>query len=166
MYNKKSKASAILSLITILLLVGLMIWLPFMQIKTEEGNELGAGLAAFVTILFGYPLIYIASCVFGIVALIFSILMLKQQARKKLIGYNVRMLITACILLPVLAIGLYIGCNIIFQTVTGVWPIIYTMLAVAAYLASLISYIVSIVALKKSPEEAPATEPKQDTPVA
>ncbi len=106
MYNKKSKTSAILAIITAVLLIGFMILLPFLRYNVEDGN----GLAAFFAVLFsvyGYPVIYASALSFVIVALIFGIKMLKQQSRNKLISFNTRMLIATCVLLPFLAVGLF-----------------------------------------------------------
>ena len=97
--------------------------------------------------------IYASAIPFAIVALIFGIIMLKQQSRKKLISYNVRLLIATCVLLPFIAIGLFIISEMLFNSTLGVFPIIYTILLALAYIASLVTQIVAIVLLKKSPEE-------------
>ena len=152
MYNRKSKTSAILAIITAVLLIGLMVLLPFLQYNVQEGN----GLAAFFIVLFsvfGYAIIYAGAISFVIVALIFGIKMLKQQSRKKLISFNVRMLVTTCVLLPFLAVGLIGSSGLIFQSTLKLFPTIYTIIVSLAYIACLITQIVTIVVLKKSPEE-------------
>ena len=152
MYNRKSKTSAILSIITAVLLIVLMVLLPFLQYNVDEGN----GLAAFFIVIFsifGYAIIYAGAIPFVIVALIFGIKMLKQQSREMLISFNVRMLITTCVLLPFLAVGLIGSSGLIFQSTFKLFPTIYTILVSLAYIACLITQIVTIVVLKKSPEE-------------
>ena len=153
MYNRKSKISAILAIITAVLLIGFMVMLPFLHYNIDEGN----GLAAFFIILFsifGYAIIYASAISFTIVALIFGIKMLKQQSRKKLISFNVRMLITTCVLLPFLAVGLIGSSGLIFQSTLRQFPTVYTIVLSVTYIADLITQIVTIVLLKKSPEES------------
>ena len=152
MYNRKSRVSAILGIITAVLLIGLMVLLPFLP------NNVGAenGFAVFFIILFslfGYAIIYASAIPFAIVALIFGIKMLKQEARKRLISFNVRMLIATCVLLPFLAVGVIGSVGSILESKIGLFPIIYTVIAAVAYIACLITQIVTIVVLKKSPEE-------------
>ena len=152
MYNKKSIASAILAIVTALLLIGLMILLPLLQYNSEEGN----GFAAFFIVLFslfGYMILYAGAIPFSIVALIFGIKMLRQQSRNRLISYNIRMLIATCILLPVLAVGVIGSSGMIFQTDSNLFPTIYTVVVSITYIACLIAQITTIVTLKKSPEE-------------
>lgn len=154
MYNKKSKISAILAIITAALLIGFMILLPFLQYKQGEGDNLGTAFALILIIIYGYPLLYVGTIPFSIVGLIFGIKMLKQQSRKKLISLNVRMLITTCVLLPVIAVGLMFTSSIIFHSTLGLFPSIYIVVASLAYVAGLVTQIVTIVLLKKSPEES------------
>ena len=150
MYNRKSKISAILAIITALLFIGFMILLPFLRYDMKDGN----GFAAFFIFLFsmyGYAIICAAAIPFVIVAFVFGIKMLKQQSRKRLISFNVRLLITTCVLLPVFAVGIF-GSGLIFQSTFGLFPIIYTIVISIAYVACLITQIITIVILKKSPE--------------
>ena len=160
MYNKKSKASAIIAIITAVLLVGFMILLPFLLYQQGEGDDLGNAIGAIVGLIYGYPLIYASAIPFAVVALVFGIKMLKRQERKKLIYYNVSMLITTCVLLPFLTVGLIIGSNLIFYSGLGMLPPICCAIVSLAYIAGLIIQIVTIVLLKKSPEEnvPPVTE--------
>ena len=156
MYNRKSKVSAIFALITAVLLIGFMILLPFLPHNLGEEN----GLAIFFIFLFsifGCAAIYASAIPFTIVALIFGIKMLKQQSRKKLISFNVRMLIATCVLLPFLAVGVIGSSGTIFQSKLGVFPMIYTIVVSVAYIACLIAQISTIIVLKKSPEESVST---------
>ena len=128
--------------------------LPFLQYKEIEGeNGLGIAIGLIFVVGIGYPIIYVSSVPFVIVAVVFAILILRQQSRKKLISYNVRLLIATCVLLPFIAIGLFIVSEMLFNSTLGVFPIIYTILLALAYIASLVTQIVAIVLLKKSPEE-------------
>lgn len=153
MYNKKSRTSAILVIITAVLLIGFMILLRFLQYKGDGANWQD-GFAVVFIVIFGYPLIYASSISFSIVAIVFGILMLKQRFRKKLISSNVRMLIATCVLLPFIAVGMYMASQMIFKSTLGVFPIIYAVTTWVAYIAGLIALIVTIVLLKKSPEES------------
>ena len=151
MYNRKSKVSAILAIITAALLIGFMILLLFLPNNIGEEN----GLAVFFIVLFsffGYAIIYASAIPFVTVALIFGIKMLKQQSRKRLISFNVRMLITTCVLLPFLAVGVVGSIGTILQSNLGLFPMIYTVVVSAFYIACLITQIATIVILKKSPE--------------
>lgn len=161
MYNKKSKASAILVIVTALLLVGFMVMLRFLQYDVAEDDGLGVGIAVIVIVIFGYPPLYVCSSIFAIVAVVFGIRMLKQQSRKKLISFNVRMLITTCVLLPLFAVALSITGAMIFQSTMGIWPIVYTIIAASTYIIGLITQIVTIILLKKSPEEGEPTTTEQ-----
>ena len=156
MYNRKSKTSAILAIITAVLLIGFMILLPFLKYNTEEGNALAAFFIVLFS-LFGYAVIYVSAIPFAIVALVFGIKMLKQQSRERLISFNVRTLITTCILLPFLAAGLILSSGSIFQSKFELFPIIYTIAVAVSYITCLISQIVTIVVLKKSPGESAST---------
>ena len=156
MYNKKSKASAILLIITAVLLVGLMILFPFLQPHIEDSSDASEGIGAAFGVLFFiigcFPL-YAGAVSFVIVASVFGIKMLKQQLRSKLISYNVRQLIATCVLLPFIAVGLII-CSALFANSTlGIFPIIYVIIVALAYVASLITQIVTIPLLKKMPEQ-------------
>ena len=152
MYNRKSKTSAILAIITAILLIGFMVLLPFLRYNAEENNALAAFFIIFFSI-FGYAIFYAGAISFTIVAFVFGVKMLKQQSRKKLISFNVRMLITTCVLLPFLAVGLIGSSGLIFQSTLKLFPTIYTIVVSLAYIAVLITQIVTIVVLKKSPEE-------------
>ena len=158
MYNRKSKTSGILAIVTAVLLIGFMVLLPFLLYNTQlEGLE---ALLIIFTFIFGFLPLYASAVPFVIVALIFGIKMLKQQARKKLISYNVRMLITTCVLLPLLAWGMISSIEVITKSALGLFPVIYTIVTALAFIAGLITQIVTIVVLKKSPEEnvSPITE--------
>lgn len=158
MYNRKSRISAILIIVTAVLLIGLMVMMPFLQYKQIEGdNGLGIAIGLIFIVGIGYPVIYVSSIPFVIVAIIFGIMMFKQKSRKKLIAYNVRMLITTCVLLPFIAGGLLIGSEMIINSTLGAFPIIYLVVVALAYVASLVMQIVAIVQLKKSPEEEAPT---------
>ena len=152
MYNKKSKVSAILAVITAVLLIGFMILLPFLRYDVENGNGFAA-FFIFIFSFFSYAIIYASAIPFVIVALVFGIKMLKQQSRKMLISLNVRLLITTCVLLPFLAAGIIGGSGSIFQSKFEQFPMIYTIVMAVFYVSCLIAQIVTIVVLKKSPEE-------------
>ena len=163
MFNKKSKASAILLIVTAVLLVGLMILFLFLRPQVEDEGDLGEGLGAVFSMLFfilGCIPLYAGAVLFVIVALVFGCKMLKQQSGKTLISYNTRQLIATCVLLPFIVAGLII-CSPLFTTSTlGLTPVIYTVVTMLAYAASLITQIATIVVLKKTPEETalPMTE--------
>ena len=151
MYNKKSKASAILAVITAVMLVGFMVLLPFLLYNTEIK---GAGVLIIIfTLILGYLPLYASAIPYVIVASIFGGKMLKEQSRHKLISFNTRMLITACVLLPFLAWGLVSSSEVISQSSLGIFPIVYTVVMALAYVAALIAQIVTIVVLKKLPDE-------------
>ena len=159
LYYKKSRASAILIIITAALLIGFMILLRFLQFNADDASW-QEGFAVIFTVIFGYPLLYASSVAFSIVAIIFGILMLRQQSRKKLISLNKRMLIATCVLLPFIALAMYMINKMIFKSTLGAFPIVYAVTTWVAYIAGLIAQIVTIILLKKSPEESvsPATE--------
>ena len=162
MYNKKSKASAILTIIAAVLVLGIMILLPFLRPTIESDDDLGAGIGAVFALLFfilGCLPIYLSSLPFAIVGLVFGSKMNKAQDRQKLISLNKRMLITSCVLLPVLIIGLILSSALIFNSSLGILPIIYTVVTMLVYIAALIAQIVALTTLKKMPiEVAPNTE--------
>ena len=152
MYNKKSKAPAILTIITAILLIGYIVMLPILLNSTEM--EFGEVIAIiFVGLIVGFLPLYASAIPFFIVALVFGVKMLKQQERKKLISLNVRMLITTCVLLPFLALGLTTTVGMVPQS-WGVFPVIYGIATALFYVASLIVQIVTIVKLKKMPDES------------
>ena len=161
MYNRKSKASAILAIVTAVLFVGFMVLLPFLM--TGAGDNYG--FAAIFVVMFGilgYIPIYLSAVAFVIVALIFGIKMLKQQSREKLISYNVRMLITTCVLLPFLIIGVVVSAALIFAPGIGLVSTIYFAVLALAYIGGLAAQIVAIVLLKKSPEKEVAADTEED----
>lgn len=163
MYNKKSRISAILLIVTVALFIGLMVMLPFLQYQQAEGDgdlgtAIGAAVEVMISIIFGYSVIYVSSAAFTIVALVFSIKMLKQQSRKKLIKYNKSMLIATCVILPFFIFGFAFGSGMLFHSTLGAFPIVYVVLIALAYLACLVMQIVTMVLLKKMPEEEPADE--------
>ena len=126
----------------------------FLQYETDEGDGIATGFAIFIMIIYGYPLILASSIPFAIVALIFGIKMLIQQSRKKLISYNVGMLITSCVLLPFMVVGFMIGSGIIFKSTLKLLLIILIVVIAIAYVVGIIAQIATIVVLKKSPEES------------
>lgn len=158
MYNKKSKISAILVLVTAALLIGFMILLPNLQYKQTDDDNIGTAFGLIFLIVYGYPVVYAGSIPFAIVALVFGIKMLIQKDRKKLISYNVRMLITSIILLPFIAVGMYMASTMVFNSTLGALPIVYVIVMALSYVAGLVMQIVSIVLLKKAPVEEPAAQ--------
>ncbi|MCH5351224.1 MAG: hypothetical protein J1F39_04585 [Clostridiales bacterium] len=159
MYNSKAKISAITILVTVGLVVGLMIMFPFMMTNLD-GDASGLGLV-FVLMLFGpwgTGILYLSTLPFVIVGLIFGIKMLRGTSRKKLISYNVRMLIATCVLAPFVGLGVtYIG-MLFSMSAINLFFGLYGFLVAAAYVICLIMQIVAIVLLKKTPEE-PAAAP-------
>ena len=157
MYNKKSKVSAVFAIIAALLLVGIMILFPFLMSNTElEGAEVLVIIFAFIL---GFIPLYASAAPFVLVALIFGIKMLKEQSRKKLISFNVRMLITSLVLLPILTWSLITSSGLIAESSFGLFPVIYTIATALAYVGGIVAQIVTIAILRKSPEEVPtATE--------
>lgn len=156
MYNKKSRISAILAIVTALLLIGFMVMFWFMDYQTE-GNDAGTNLGiAFLIILFmgyGMIIVYAGSIPAAIVSLIFGIMMLKQQDRDKLISYNKRLLIAMCILAPFVALGIYYVCDLFFMSAIGKFEGIYSFVTAGVYLACIVMQIVTMIILKNSPEK-------------
>ena len=156
MYNKISKVSAILTIVSAVFVIGIMVLLPLLLFNTElEG--LAAPFVLIFSLIFGYLPLYAGAVPFVIVGLIYGSKMLKQQSRQKLISFNVRMLITTCVLLPFIAFGLTSSRELFFQSTFGLFPLIYTVVTALAYVAGLITQIVIIVVLKKSHEESEPT---------
>ncbi|MCH5151588.1 MAG: hypothetical protein J1F65_02895 [Clostridiales bacterium] len=152
MYNKKSKASAILAIITAVLIVGFLILLPVLLLNTQL--EFGEVIALIIAgLIFGFLPLYASSVPFFIVALVFGIRMLKQQSRNKLISFNKSLLIATCVLLPFIMLGIGMCSSIVRSSATGIIIVIYAIVTALAYLASLITQIVASVQLKKMPEE-------------
>ena len=149
MYNAKSRMSAILTIVTAVLLIVLMSLIPFMQYVAEEEEGIAAIFIVLISFL-GYPFIYASAVPFVVVALVFGILMLVQQSPEKLISYNVRMLITTCVLAPFLGVVLLVGSSLIFPSSLGVVPIILTIAVIVTYIASFVTQIVTISLLKNS----------------
>ena len=163
MYNRLSRASAISAVVAAVLMFGFLIMLPILGV---DWQEFGIGIIfvmAFVII--AYILIYLSALPFAIVALVFGIKMLKQQSRKKLIAHNKSVLIATCVLLPFLAFSIIYGINFTFAARVNLTALLYTVLLGCAYLASLITSIVSLVLLKKAPEQtSPQEEQTQQEP--
>ena len=156
MYNKKSKLSAILTIVSAFLVVGFMALIPILL----QNSNLD-GLAIAIMIIFGivtYLPMYAGSLAYVIVALIFGGKMLKEQSRKKLISLNTRMLITTCVLLPVMVWGVFSNIDLVSQSKMGVFPVIYVVVMALGYIAALVAQIVALVLLKKSPEESEKVE--------
>lgn len=152
MYNVKSRTSAILTIVTAVLLIGFMVLIPFLRYKVENNDGQEALTALFVTIIsfIGCSSIYLSAISFAVVGLIFGIKMLKQQSKEMLIFYNVRMLITTCVLLLSLAWGFILSYALIFNSTLELLPVIYTIAIALAYIATLVTQIVTINALKHS----------------
>lgn len=156
MYRKKSIFSAVVAIVTIVMLVGLMVLIPNCKVQETEGNNalgIAIGLAIFV-VPFGYPATYITSVVFCIVALVFSIKMLKSDEQDKLIHYNVSMLITSLVLSPLFLLEMLLMSMILFNSQLGVFPKLYVFALGIVYLTGIIAQIISIVILKKAPSES------------
>ena len=156
MYNRLSRASGITAIIAAALMFGFLLMLPILGVDWD-----GLGLAAVFLIIFviiAYILIYICAIPYFIVALVYGIRILKQQDRKKLIAFNKSLLIATCVLLPFLAFSIIFGINFTFAARLNLTALLYTVLLGCAYLASLITSIVSLVLLKKAPEQTPPQE--------
>ena len=158
MYNKKSRTSAILMLITAALLIGFLVMLPNLEYQADEDEGIGAGILVMAIVIFGYPITYASSISFAIVALVFGIRMLAQKTRDKLIKFNRRALIATCVLLPFFALSLSFVSAMISKSQLGLFPTIYTVIVAVVYVAALITQIVTIVILKKTPEEVAPSE--------
>ena len=151
MYNKKSKVSAILTIVTALLLVGLMILLPILLNHSElEGWEV---LALIFGLIYGFLPLYVGSFIYVIVAFILGGKMRKEQDRDKLISFNKRMLIAGLVLLPFIALGTYLCSAVIAASALGVIPVIYVVITAIAYVATIVANIVAMSALKKMADE-------------
>ena len=151
MYNRKSKVSAITAIVASALMFGFMILLVTMPINLEK---FGWGAIFVLLVVIGaYAIIFVSALPFAIVSLVFGIRMLKQQSRQKLISHNISVLITSCVLLPFLAIGVYVGVGVILGATLELIPLIYTIVLGCAYVTNLISSIVCLILLKRSPEE-------------
>lgn len=155
MYNKTSRVSAILLLVSVVLLVGFLAMLPNLQYQTEQGGAeaIGAAFLVLISVVLGYLPTYIISIIYAIVALVFGIRMLVEKTRDKLIKFNRRILIASCVLLPFFVFGLVMSGGMIAGSQLGVFPTIYTILVAIAYVANIVTQIVTLVKLKKSPEE-------------
>ena len=151
MYNRKSMASAISAIIASALMFGLMIMLPILGVDWQKFGL--AAILVIIAVISAYVLIYLSALPFAILALVYGIRMLKEQSRQKLIAYNKSVLIATCVLLPFLALSVGYGLAITFAAKLDVIALSYTVLTACAYLACLVSSIVSLVLLKKSPEE-------------
>ena len=157
MYNKKSKASALLTIITAILIIGYMVMLPILLSSSEM--EFGEVIAILlIGMVVGLLPLYASAIPFAIVGLIFGPKMLKQQSRQKLISLNTRMLITTCVLLPVMVWGVFSNIDLVSQSKMGVFPVIYVVVMALGYVAALVAQIVALVLLKKSPEESEKVE--------
>lgn len=156
MYNKKSKATAALAIVTALLLVGMMVLMPFLLQNTElEGGDLFGNILGFI--LFGFIPLYAGAAPFALVALIFGIVILKTKSRKSLIYSNVKLLVASLVLAPPLTLGLIVGRGFISTSAFGAFPVVYVVATALSYLAGIVTQIVTIVILKKSPEEPSPT---------
>ena len=164
MYRKKSIFSAIVAIVTILMLIGLMVLIPNCQVQETEGNEaLGIALGLmFLVVPFGYPSTYLTSFVFCIVALIYSIKMLKSDEQDKLIRYNVSMLITSLVLAPIFLLAMFLMSMILFNSQLGVFPKLYVFALGIVYLTGIIAQIVSIAILKKAPSKSEIVHENHD----
>lgn len=163
MYNKKSRATAALAIISALLLIGMMVLMPFLLQNTElEGGDLFGSVIGFI--LFGFVPLYVGAIPFSLVALIFGVVMLKTKSRKKLISSNVKMLVTSLVLAAPIAVGLSVGRGFIAVSSFGVFPVILAVAAALAYVAGIVAQIVTIVVLKKSPEEVPNPTAEESAP--
>ena len=151
MYNKKSRISAILALANAALFIGFMIIFSTLKYSAEGG--LSAAFFIFLFGAYGSVLVYVSSIPFVLVSLIFGVKMLLQKSREKLISFNKRLLIATCVLLPFIALGLIYVADLFLMSAIGQFPGIYTFFIGALYVVGLITQIVTIVVLKKSPEE-------------
>ena len=157
MLNKKSKASAILVLVSALLFVVFLTLLPFLQYEPEEGDNTAVIKVPFIIVL-GYPLLYAAGVPYVIVALIFGLKMLKTEDKQKLISSNKSMFIASCVLLILFAMGMSIAKDLIFHTTLGLFPIIFTAVLAAVCVAAMVVQIVTISKLKKQPDQPEPTD--------
>ena len=152
MFIKISRMSAILLLISAVLLVGFLVMLPNLQFQDSEKEDM-LGFAIAMVIL-GLPLTYGASVIFTIIALILGILLLTKKTRKKLVGLNIGALVVSLVLLPAFAFALYIVGQLLVNSQLGAFPILYTILVALVYLMGIVTQIVTIARLKKAPEES------------
>ena len=159
MYSKISRMSAILLLIIAVLLVGFLILLPNLQYQAEEDEGIGAGFLVMAIVIFGYPTTYAVSIVYTIVALVYGIRMLVKKTRDKLIKFNRSALIASFVLLPIFVLALTFTRDMIVKSQLGIFPTIYTIFVAVAYVAGIITQIVTLARLKKTPDaEQPVTE--------
>ena len=159
MYHRISMVSAITAIVASALMFGFMIMLVLMPIHLEEFG-LGA-IVVLLVVIGAYALIFISALPFAIVSLVFGVRMLKQQSRQKLISHNISVLVTSCVLLPFLAIGVYVGVGVILGATLELIPLIYTIVLGCAYVTNLIASIVCLIFLKRSPEETPPPAQEQ-----
>ena len=155
-YNKKSRASAVLSIVTAVALFVQMILMAYL-FANMDGEDMGLAIIAVALLaVVGLVVFYAASIPFAIVAMILGILMRVEKSRKKLLRHNVTMLVITCLLMPFIATGMLWSAIVISASAEPLFPTVYTLAVAGLYVACFVVQIVTIVALKKSPpEDAP-----------
>lgn len=162
MYNKKSRISAILSLVTAALFVGLLLVFAFSGMNLE-GN-IGAALLIFILGGYGLALFYAGSILAAVITFFCGLAMLLGKTQRRLISANKSLMILCIILLPFVALGmLYVG-YLYYMVVDGLPRFIFTVVTGIAYFGCIVVSIVTLISLKRMPEyPAPADEAKGET---
>lgn len=172
MYNKISRASGIILVVVAALFIGMLIKIPFIQYNSTEDNGLGLVFIVALFGMYGNIIVYASTVPFIVCALVFGIIMLKQKSREKLISLNKRILIATCVLLPFVAIGLTYYYLLFTIAALDVLMTIFLFAVTILYPACVVTPIVTMILLKKSPAEAPAETPvssedqSEQTPIA
>lgn len=156
MYNRISKLSAISVLVAAALFIAFMVMVPFLNYTIDE--DLGAALFIFLFGAYSGVIIYVSQVPFVIVALVFGIKMLKEQSRERLVSFNKRMFIAALVLAPFVALGLAYVLSLFSISAIEIEQGIFTCVVTAVYAVCLIVPIVTIILLKRAPEESNATD--------
>lgn len=148
MNNLISKIIGMWTLVTAALLIAFMASVPFMQMNID-GATLGTAFILLLFAQYGNILIYVSEVPFVIVAVIFGIKMIIKTDPDRLFSLHKRMLITAFVLAPFVALGLaYV--IILFTSTENRAPSLFPIAVAAVYGICLIAQIVGMIIQKKS----------------
>ena len=151
MHNRKSRITAILILITALLVIAFMIAFPIWRFNSEKDDNIIAAYFSLIFTALEYSGIYLCGIPYAITAIIFGVKMLLFRSRKKLLSLNVRMLIASCVLFPFFGMGI-MNVGMANPSVGG-FQKGFAIVVTCIYIVSIVAEIVTIILLKHTPDE-------------
>ena len=140
------KLSGFVSVVTALLFIGFIIMFALLKYEPQEDEALGFALFFIIFGGYGMIIVYASQIPFILVTLIIGIKLLRADDGDKIVSLNKKLLIACIVLALFVGVGLYyVGILFFGLHAISLFSGIYVVVAAAAYLACIVTSVVSMI---------------------